>query len=81
MPAVAIVTKLKRDPRGASLVEYILLISMVVLIAIMAVPGLTSGVKETFCGAIYGVNNLNAWWEDGQCYQWNEQDFTQEVIF
>lgn len=68
MRAMRVVTKLERDARGASLVEYALIIAMVALVAVLAMPMLGVGVKKTSCDAIRGLDEQMTWWDAGQCY-------------
>lgn len=48
--------------RGASLVEYSLGLALIALVALAAIPNMSTGIRKTVCSVMqYGIND-NWWW-------------------
>lgn len=64
-----ILSTLKNESRGASLVEYVLLLALLALVAVVALPMMGVGVNKGMCAAINGIDGEQfTWWEEGNCY-------------
>jgi Flp pilus assembly pilin Flp len=60
MRSLAIIRRLKRDTRGANMVEYIILVGVVALLAIIAFRYFNASVKAKIQEQGDNVNKINA---------------------
>ena len=53
---------------GASLTEYVLIVSLISMIAILAIPGATNGIHKAMCNTVVGLNSTAEiyWDQTGQ---------------